>query len=278
MKTAKTVTPKQKDHHTLTYATGIVNDSQVIFNTASFCSTAQYLPMCGVMRQFYDDIVTLNKCDEIEYAFHYVCEFGSETGRQPRLQNSQALELSRIQLADLNNTDTLLFAMLNVSFVRCPGRHWTHEFLACDAQSDCWARTDAVVSGEWNAHASSWCDASMVSQFLSFVCDLAGQRVPFSLVCDSRADCVDASDENFCTYPPCPASKPMQCGVSWQVCFVFSAISLFFYVYIQSCPRPIPLNISISRETEADLCSGMLVLHNTIIHSCIHLICNSKPL
>ena len=232
MKTAKTAIPKQKDHHTITYA--IVNDSQVIFNTASFCSTAKYLPMCGVMRQFYDDIVTLNKCDEIEYAFHYVCEFGSETGRQHRSQNSHAPEPSRIQLADFNNTDTLLFAMLNVSFVRCPGRHWTHEFLACDTQSDCWAKTDAVVSGEWNAHASSWCDESMASQFLSFVCDLAGQRVPFSLVCDSRADCVDASDENFCTYPPCPASKPMQCGVSWQVCFVFSAISLSHYVCIHA--------------------------------------------
>nr|KAG5711572.1 hypothetical protein BaRGS_016754 [Batillaria attramentaria] len=38
------------------------------------------------------------------------------------------------------------------------------------------------------------------------------QHVPYTLVCDFRSDCSDASDESFCVYPPCPASQSLNCG------------------------------------------------------------------
>ncbi|PVD34066.1 hypothetical protein C0Q70_05328 [Pomacea canaliculata] len=78
--------------------------------------------------------------------------------------------------------------------VTCPSQHVTHTFLACDVRSDCWEeRYDTLWS----------CSAPVVPVPPAFTCDSGAERVPYTLVCDHRADCSDRSDEDFCQFPPC---------------------------------------------------------------------------
>ena len=188
--------------------------------------------MCGVMREFYDEHINMLDCSEERLPFHYICEFEpaeeeKEEEEEDSLQGTTtaagggvpaAQEASSIQLADLTQAADL---SLPFPSVRCPRQHRTHTFLACDAESDCWARPDpgglTPGASDWDAPASSWCDVTMPSLPLQFLCGQGGQRVPFTLVCDSRADCVDRSDELFCVHPPCPAHKSRRCGNSPQV-------------------------------------------------------------
>ncbi|KAK7502664.1 hypothetical protein BaRGS_00006239, partial [Batillaria attramentaria] len=107
-----------------------------------------------------------------------------------------------------------------VPSVRCPDGHVTHLFLACDIPSACWS--DDSVSGTRRSTTESdnfvtSCSAPVTSLPPSFACAVSGERVPYSLVCDHRADCRDNSDEGFCVFPPCTASAPLQCGNSGQV-------------------------------------------------------------
>ena len=162
--------------------------------------------MCGLMRKFYDDHVNLIECNKDKLPFHYICEF------DPPEDSKQT-----IQLADLQQTANVSY---RVPSIPCPQRHWTHEFLACDAESECWTKGNvglSTVRPDWDTPASSWCDVTSPSFPLYFLCSQGVQRVPFTLVCDSRADCVDRSDEDFCLYRPCSPDKPRKCGNTRQV-------------------------------------------------------------
>ncbi|XP_025085565.1 G-protein coupled receptor GRL101-like [Pomacea canaliculata] len=78
--------------------------------------------------------------------------------------------------------------------VTCPSQHVTHTFLACDVRSDCWEER----------YDTSWsCSAPVVPVPPAFTCDSGAERVPYTLVCDHRADCSDRSDEDFCQFPAC---------------------------------------------------------------------------
>ena len=92
--------------------------------------------------------------------------------------------------------------------VTCPSGHLTHIFLACDVITLCWARHDVtfgVRPESWALPTSQSCPVQlgMTSLPPSFPCGSEEQRVPYSLVCDHRRDCLDGSDETFCTFLSC---------------------------------------------------------------------------
>ena len=59
----------------------------------------------------------------------------------------------------------------------------------------------------------------------SFQCQSETQRVPYSLVCDHRQDCLDGSDETFCTFLPCYLHYQFQ-RLNKQVCLVLRPTSI----------------------------------------------------
>ena len=93
------------------------------------------------------------------------------------------------------------FSRIYQTHIQCPGRHYTHNFLACDVHSACWARTRGLAVE---------CTAPMTPLPPSFTCANQIERVPYTLVCDYRQDCADGSDENFCDRPPC-GLKQLRC-------------------------------------------------------------------
>ena len=103
--------------------------------------------------------------------------------------------------------------------VACPEGHMTHSFLACDVKSACWAR------GYGEAYT---CGAPLTPLPPSFTCDSEVERVPYTAVCDHRADCGDGSDEDFCVFPVCQGGANMECALR-QVIFFFFFFFFFFF-------------------------------------------------
>jgi hypothetical protein len=87
-------------------------------------------------------------------------------------------------------------------YIACPSGHYTHTFMAVDGASDCCA------PGHMNHIACVFPSTSLPP---AFQCRTRGESVPFSLVCDSKADCSDDSDENFCVFQSC-RSDQNDCG------------------------------------------------------------------
>ena len=124
-------------------------------------------------------------------------------------------QLARPRVAMINNTtigqDKGLW-----SLVTCPKNHVTYNLLACDAASNCWAGshvTFSVRSDSWALPSSRSCPANQAVTSLppSFQCRSGRHRVPYSMVCDHRRDCLDGSDETFCQFLPCNWSSQFQC-------------------------------------------------------------------
>lgn len=92
----------------------------------------------------------------------------------------------------------VLFEQWN--YIRCPMNHFTHKFMACDGA--CWGGKDGDTS---------LCLARLTSLPPLFKCVDVQQSVPYTLVCDHRADCRDGSDEDFCYFPPCNITSPFRC-------------------------------------------------------------------
>ena len=84
----------------------------------------------------------------------------------------------------------------------CPFGHVTHTFLSCDLKSTCWGRQTS---------RGFFCDSSLRPLLPMFLCYNEIDRVPYSLVCDHRPDCMDVSDETFCTFHTCPGAS-FKCG------------------------------------------------------------------
>ena len=122
--------------------------------------------------------------------------------------------------------------------VVCPNGHVTHVFLVCDIATFCWAKGNVAfsfLSNSWALPSSQSCRAQLSSTPLppSFPCRNDKQRVPYSLVCDHRPDCVDSSDEVFCTFFPCPTLSHFQC-LNKQVCTFLSLLLIFTHQRKQS--------------------------------------------
>ena len=115
--------------------------------------------------------------------------------------------------------------------VMCPTGRVTHAFLACDVTSFCWAGGHVTISlraESWALPTSESCPVPLAMPALppSFPCRSQEQCVSYSLVCDHRRDCLDGSDETFCTFLPCQWQSQFQC-LNRQVCLVL-LIKMFY--------------------------------------------------
>ena len=112
------------------------------------------------------------------------------------------------------------------AFVECnnTGRHWTHNFLACDTLSHCFS------SGLLT------CDYTPRPPVPMMLCSNGEQRVPYTLVCDHVTHCADGSDED-CVYPLC-TTQQFQCDngqVSvYYVCSVYNVCSVYYVCSVYS--------------------------------------------
>ena len=160
---------------------------------------------------------TVEKCDrQISYT-RYVCQVDNPLVSHKRhvrnVSGRSPIELAAVPAAYKAVHDGVAV----VASVECPGGHVTHSFLACDVQSACWG-DDFVTyhsGGDgWAVPTSSSCRAPLTSLPPSFECseESRGQRVPYSMVCDHRPDCVDGSDEDFCVFPECDQNSQFQCN------------------------------------------------------------------
>ena len=116
--------------------------------------------------------------------------------------------------------------------VVCPKGHVTHAFLACDITSFCWAENNVLFSlspESWASPMSQSCPVQLAVTSLppSFPCRSQVQRIPYSLVCNHRRDCVDSSDETFCKFLPCQWQFQFQC-LNKQVSLL---LRLFMYIF-----------------------------------------------
>ena len=144
----------------------------------------------GIKKGF---VLRVMKCAKREQAF-YLCELPSISSP------SQPEPLKAPSLSQLS-------AGLSVKVVACPQGHLTHTFLACDADSMCWA----------SSSSKSDCLAPVTPLPPMFECANGLEAVPYTLVCDYRSDCRDSSDERFCAYPPCSGITSLPCGNTGQV-------------------------------------------------------------
>ena len=99
--------------------------------------------------------------------------------------------------------------------VKCLTGFVTHTFLACE--KNCFGDSVFTESERWGVPESSSCYAPLTSLPPSFLCNNGGQRVSYTVICDFRSDCTDSSDEDFCTFQPCPTRTHHPCDSSQQV-------------------------------------------------------------
>ena len=93
--------------------------------------------------------------------------------------------------------------------VVCSSGHYTHQFLACDAQSHCMQRGP---SGQGSGSDDALMALCMSILATLFTCRNGVEHVPYSLVCDHSQDCFDSSDEDFCVHPSCSGRGLFECG------------------------------------------------------------------
>ena len=149
------------------------------------------IPACAAFPAGDVRYLKLGECDEAADA-HYLCELDKI---QPRTQQLYAQERT-IKLATVLPEISITF-----STVGCPAGHVTHSFLACDVQSSCWATEYDSADRFWTVPSFAACPAHLTSLPPSYACASGRERVPYTLVCDFRADSFDGSDESFCEYP-----------------------------------------------------------------------------
>ena len=130
-----------------------------------------------------------NRCDA-GLASRYLCQI-------PQPDPPLTPELTPVSLPEVTRD------FRGVSLTLCPLSHWTHEFLACDTKSACWAEEHG---------ASYTCGVYLTPLPPMMTCSNGVQRVPYTLVCDHRSDCGDGSDEDFCVFPQCQLSGYFDCA------------------------------------------------------------------
>ena len=168
---------------------------------------------CGYIKQQtfkklkVTDPSLLCTCEKVHARF--LCEMNTNPAQSTptrKIQFPKRAALSMTEFIDLRMTS-------------CRDGHVTHEFLACDVQSACWARardaadfTSCRTLRDGGRTASGSCAASLTPLPPSFPCSSGWGEVPYTLVCDHRDDCSDGSDEQFCVFPRCDGQTQFDCG------------------------------------------------------------------
>ena len=188
-------------------------------------------PACARLA-FGPSSVVFQRCDYIfDYASRYLCQIPRH-GQRRLVHNGPSsvdrVSGQRFKLVSQFSSQQTLPDPTTVNgtvlgqhtgkwgMVTCPQGHVTHSFLACDVSTSCWAGGDVTFS----LHPETWalpvpqsCPAPLAVTLPppSFPCDSDKRRVPYSLVCDHRRDCLDDSDETFCKFTPCNWKSQFQC-------------------------------------------------------------------
>lgn len=153
---------------------------------------------CGKWYPRTSNNFTMSSCEKtpqpLDILSHqFLCE--------KELQHSKGSILPE-QIPAIVSPSASYWEALPARFVQCPARHITHIFLTCDAVSACWGQ----------GHGSVTCDSPVTPSPPFFQCAGGVEHVPYTLVCDHRADCKDSSDEDFCQFALCTFSRPFDCG------------------------------------------------------------------
>ena len=158
-------------------------------------------PSSGIIDQAGSILILPASHKDRSFSKQFLCE-KEEISETPADQNG----LSGKPQTGLPKSDSDSIAFPHVV---CSSGHYTHRFLACDAQSHCMQRG--------LSRQDSGSDDTLISPCMSildtlFTCRNGVEHVPYSLVCDHSQDCLDSSDEDFCVHPSCSGSRVFECA------------------------------------------------------------------
>ena len=103
----------------------------------------------------------------------------------------------------LDKTSSLDFRRTKQSLVTCADGHLTHAFLACDQKSRCGQTVCYFVRETRNTVEVISAVQRYVDTVAMYSCSSDDTEVSYSLLCDFTPDCVDKSDESFCSHAFC---------------------------------------------------------------------------
>lgn len=137
--------------------------------------------------------------------------------------------------ASLENTPVMPYVkhadhnLSRVAWQVCPRGYFVHEFLSCDARSNCLLE---------DGSSPLLCLEKLNSSQRFFACDNGFQYLPYTWVCDHSTDCADKSDENFCVFQDCTSEKPFTCG-NGQVNIIIQRIRFLLKLLLFSLVMPV---------------------------------------
>ena len=219
------------------YRTALIwEDSTVDYTTEIVSNNDMHRPVCGRLYRnpysaYFSDciaarnFVTKHMCQiphhpKQQYDYDDYGSGDTVHGHRPESVSRSTSQHTWPSLATVNST-ALGQHRQQWNMVTCPKGHVTHVFLACDVSVSCFAEGDTIFSlhpETWALPSSQSCPVPLgVTSPPSFPCDSDEWRVPYSLLCDHRRDCLDGSDETFCKFTPCSWQSQFQC-LNMQVC------------------------------------------------------------
>jgi hypothetical protein len=198
------------------------------FLTISRKCTEAFSKQVGSHQHTFDATLLVYPCTHYKFSSIFLCESKLEAEEYQYLYKLPSLAAGQ---------NVSLQLPTHMRFVQCPKGHLTHSFLATDLQAFCWT-LDGYTQGKLSTVQSFQNgEVSSVAKLVSgnnqgemivppmFTCNTGEQQVPYTLVCDHRPDCVDASDEDFCVFSAC-AGGMLACDDGMQVSAVLKALPI----------------------------------------------------
>ena len=100
-----------------------------------------------------------------------------------------------LQLSDPHNNNKFN------NLFKCKQQYFTKSFLACDIQSNCLTTSSKSLCYFKGYDVSVTKRSDEYYSVEMFQCTKGSGTIHYTLVCDFRPDCLDASDEHFCVHP-----------------------------------------------------------------------------
>ena len=220
-------------HFWCRYRSALIWEDKTVdyFTTVTSLKEKIRRPVCGLLDNAPGTAVIYSCDDQSEFGRMSLCQIPRD-GQQQYIHmgdgssNTVSGQRSRSEFKSSSWQTLPDLTQVNVSglgqhrrlweMMTCPSGHVTHVLLACDVSASCWAESDVTFS----LHPETWAlpmprscpvPQRMISLAPSFPCDSDKWRVPYSLVCNHRRDCLDGSDETFCKFTPCSWQSETQC-------------------------------------------------------------------